>query len=31
MGQAKYFSKVLAGHPAYSISNGDIFSKAQVF
>jgi Fe-S cluster assembly ATPase SufC len=30
MGQ-KYFSKVLAGHPAYSISNGDIFSKAQVF
>jgi Fe-S cluster assembly ATPase SufC len=27
MGQAKYFSKVLAGHPAYSISNGDIFFK----
>jgi Fe-S cluster assembly ATPase SufC len=31
MGQAKVLFKVLAGHPAYSISNGDIFSKAQVF
>jgi hypothetical protein len=28
MGQAKYFSKVLAGHPAYSISNDIFFSKA---
>jgi Fe-S cluster assembly ATP-binding protein len=25
------FSKVLAGHPAYSVLNGDIFLKVQVF
>jgi Fe-S cluster assembly ATP-binding protein len=25
------FSKVLAGHPAYSILGGDIFLKVQVF
>jgi Fe-S cluster assembly ATP-binding protein len=30
-GSGKVLFKVLAGHPAYSISNGDIFSKAQVF
>jgi hypothetical protein len=30
MGQAKYFSKVLAGHPAYS-QTVISFSKAQVF
>jgi Fe-S cluster assembly ATP-binding protein len=25
------FSKVLAGHPAYSVLDGDIFLKVQVF
>jgi Fe-S cluster assembly ATPase SufC len=31
MGQAKATFKVLAGHPAYSISNGDIFSRLKYF
>jgi Fe-S cluster assembly ATPase SufC len=30
-GSGKVLFKVLAGHPTYSISNGDIFFKAQVF
>jgi Fe-S cluster assembly ATP-binding protein len=30
MGQAKVLFKVLAGHPAYSISNGDIFKGSSI-